>query len=298
MVNETSEHDEKAHEHTKHIAVTSEAPTQTPEQPAPVAEENEKIGKLKLALLYTLIGGLSAAALVAIVSILIGDFSSAAQKAIGTIMIFVTHSLFILGLVWADKQDHLGKNIVPTTIIGVAFANIVTMTLGTWDIIESSTAWRAVMFYALAIGVAFIVAGIFRLRVTNKSVLALMNSTAAIIGLWAIALVPWVFDVVDWFDPLYYRIIGALTILGTTTFLIGMILRAIAIAKSPALKAEAQAAARLNVPGGLLAYYIPIGVISIFIWMGGAGSFISSASSDSRYFDNQDNSYDYNYNYR
>jgi len=245
-------------------------------------EDNGKMSKLKLAFLYTLIGGLVASAIVAIASILIGEFTEASQKALGTVFVFVTHSLFILGLIWADTKNHIGRRIVPTTILGVSFANIVTSTLGTWEVIEGETAWRAFLFYTLLIGSAFIISGINRLIIAHRQTRILLQSTAGLIAGWSLALAPWVFDVVERFHPLYFRIISAIVILMTTTFLVAVIMRSIALAKSKSLRIKTDKSD--SAPGGLLAYYITIGVIASFVWFVGMFVYIADAVNDTQHY--------------
>ncbi len=259
----------------------------TESHPAKVTdpEEKEKVGKLKLALLYVLIGGLVASAIIAIAGILIGEFNSALQKAFGTIFVFVTHSLFILGLVWSDRHNRLGRSLIPTVLLGTALANIVTTTLGTWEIIEGETAWRFVLFYMLLIGSSFMITAIVRLNVADKLVTILTRATVGSLIAWTLLLAPWVFEVVARFNPLYFRIVAAFTILTTTLFLVTVILRSIAVARRPALRAKAKAANSHPISGGFLAYYITIGVIASFVWLGGLIAFISDGVRQDRYYD-------------
>lgn len=246
-------------------------------------EDNEKMSKLKLAFLYTLIGGLVASAIVAITAILIGEFNTASQKALGTVFIFVTHSLFILGLVWADTKNHIGRKIIPTTLLGVTFANIITSTLGSWEIITGETAWRAFLFYIVLVGSAFIISGIASLRVAHKPTTMLLQTTTGLIAAWTVTLAPWVFAIVERFHPLYFRILSALVILISTTFLVAVIMRSIALARTKSLRVKKDTTD--SVPGGLLAYYITIGVVASFIWFVGMFVFIADAVGDTQHYD-------------
>ncbi len=258
-----------------------------------------KLTTLKTAFLYTLIGGLAASAILAIVAILLGEFSTGIQKAFGTLFTFVTHSLFILGIVWADRKDRLGKDVIPTAILGTAFANIITSTLGTWEVITGETAWRAFMFYMLVIGIAFLVAAVGRLRIKNAPTDMTLNIALGSIVAWGISLVPWVFAVVDTFDPLYFRIVAALSILVGTLMIIALILRTIAKSRSKDIQAEVKrTAAHAHLPGGMLAYYITVGVLTSMIWFGGMIAFIADGVNTSRedtydLYDDYPSKYDY-----
>lgn len=259
----------------------------------PVAVDQGRMSKIKMAFLYTLIGGLAASAILAIVAILVGEFNSALQKALGTIFIFVTHSLFILALIWADKHNQLGRSVLPTTFLGVALANIITTTLGTWNIIEVETSWRAVLFYFLVIGSAFLVTATLKLRIAHKPTSILLNSSIGLVVAWTILLAPWVFEVVERFNPLYYRVAGALTILLTTVFLIGIIVRAIAVAHSAEVRAKAQQKVKVPITGGLLAIYITLGTITAFVWFGGIIGFIIDGVSDTSFYERPANTRTY-----
>lgn len=240
-----------------------------------VTQEPSRIGKLKLAFLYVLIGGLAASALVAIIALLIGSFNSEIQKSMLTIFIFFSHSLFILALLWADTDNEVGRRVLPTTIFTLTLANMITSTLSAWDIISVSTSWHFVSLYILIIGAAFVIAGIWKLRINHPATKILLQVTLGAITAMVIALVPWVLQVLTPLDPFYFRIIAALSILASTTFLIGIILRAIALARHPELNATKPVSA--PIPSGLMAIYVVVGTITAMAWSAGFASFIVSA---------------------
>src|SRR5690606_25838212 len=95
-----------------------------------------------------------------------------------------------------------------------------------------------------------------------------------LISATVIALIPWVLQVVDQFDPLYFRIVAALTILATAAFLIALIMRGIAVGHHPELKASSPV--KQPVPGGLLAIYITVGSIAALVWFIGFSGFLVS----------------------
>jgi hypothetical protein len=126
-------------------SLPTNGPSQTtPAQTAPGSKPiDPKIGKLKSAILYVLIGGLVISALISIVAILIGEFNSVITKALLTTFVFVTHSLIILALVSADRNNSIGKAVIPSTIFLAIIANMFTTTLGTWNVIDGDVTWRA-----------------------------------------------------------------------------------------------------------------------------------------------------------
>lgn len=255
-----------------------------------VPDSNSRLTKIKTAFLYVLIGGLAASALTSVIALLIGHFSSALLKALLTIFIFFTHGLFILAILWADRYNQVGKLLLPTAIIVLAFSNLITTTLGTWEIISVTTAWRALGFYFLVIGAVFMITGILKLIIAKQAAQIALFSTIGLIVATVAALGPWVLQVVSNFDPLYFRVIAALSILATAAFLIGLILRGIAIGHDPALKATAQAPQ--PIPGGMLAIYITVGTITAFVWLFGFFGFIvSGVQSATPHYDQPYNRY-------
>lgn len=243
-----------------------------------------RVGKIKLAFLYVLIGGLAASALLAIIALLLGSFSTEIQRALVTIFIFFSHSLFILAILWADKNNEVGRTLLPTALFTLALANMVTTTLSTWEIIGSDASWRALGVYFLILGAVFIILGILKLRIRHQATKIGTYISAGSAAAFAIALLPWVLQISSTFDPLYFRIVAALAIFASTSFLITLIIRGIAVshnAKLRNIKIRSQ-----SIPGGLLAIYITVGTITGFVWSAGSTGFLVSAieASDPGYY--------------
>ena len=256
---------------------TQQQTTHSPLPPTDTSNET-RLGKVKLGFLYVLIGGLVVSALISVTAILIGEFNSVIQKALLTTFSLVLHSCVALLIVLADKKDQLGKTLIPSTILATVIASTITTSLGIWDILGDNLAGRMVSIYALAIGTAFIVAGILRLRLAYKPVNILTEVSAFLMILLSISLVPWVL----FYESLasndfYYRLVSALAILTVTSVIITSILNRIAVAQKPMLSATAPKGN--GYPGGMLAVLIVFGCIIALFWLGGAGSFIYSAVS-------------------
>ncbi len=261
--------------------ISAEVKTETPTPEA----TPERLSRLKTAFMYVLIAGLAAAAITSVIALLVGQFTSGIGKSLLTIFIFFSHSLLILAILWADRYNQVGKLVLPTTIAVLVFLNMITTTLGTWELISAETAWRAFSMYFLVLGAAFIVVGMLRLRLQQQATQIAIYSSIGLIAVTVIALIPWVLNVVDNFDPVYFRIVAALSILATTALLIGIVVRAIAIGRDAALKLTAPA--KTPTPGGLLAIYITVGVIAAIVWCVGLTAFlydgIQSSYPESRY---------------
>jgi len=257
--------------------------TTVPVQPPVVKKHADpKLSKIKLAFLYVLIGGLVVSALISVIAILIGQFNEVVVKALLTTFIFVTHSLLILAFVLADRHNTLGRAIFPTTIFVAIVANMFTTTLGTWGVWDSDISWRAFLLYMLAIGSAFIATGALKLRVAaHRNTNIAVYGTVLFIALLTLALIPWVFaPEPSQLGSFYYRLIGAITILGATTLSLSVIFNRIAVSQKPELAKASHE--KKDIPGGLLAIYIVIGIAVAYVWLYGLIALISSAASVDR----------------
>ncbi len=246
-------------------------PKDTPSQVIK-AEESTRLGKIKLAFLYTLIGGLVISAIISVVAILIGEFNDVVQKALATTFVIVLHSLLVLAIVSADKYNQLGKSLLSTTILATVVASIVTSTLGIWHLWADDASWKAFFIYLLVIGSAFIAAGIWKLRTAHKPTLALVYTSAGLLGLFTVALIPWIVLDATALTDLYFRVVAALTILGATALVVTVIVRRIAIAQDHNLLQTRPKAERIS--GGMLAVLITVGTFVAFAWMFGFAAFV------------------------
>lgn len=263
------------------VSGNKQEPTLTTKVTNTTAYKSSRLGQLKIAFLYTLIIGVGLAALTSVIALLVGEFNAVIGKTLLTIFILFSHSLMLLAILWADTKNQLGKAIVSTTIFVTIFANLITTTLASWDIISTSAGWRWLGLYFLAIGGAYIVAALIRFRVEKQATQISTNVSIGFIVLTLLALSPWVLEVVPNLDPLYYRIVAALSILSSASFLIALILKGIENSKNPELKLKSK---QHNLPGGMLAIYITIGVITAIVWNVGLSALIDSGSdSNTRY---------------
>ena len=239
--------------------------------------EDSKVGKLKLAFLYILIGGLVISALISVVAILIGEFNTVVQKALLTTFIFVAHSLFALAIVLADKNDRIGKSLISTTILAAVILNMLTLTIGTWDLWSNDYSWKAFFIYMLAIGSSFLLAATLKLRLAHTATNIAVYTTFGLILFLTLLIVPWlVVPGADVLNGLYFRSIGATAILATTALSLSIIINRIAIGKNPELKKTRPT--NPPVATGILAIYITIGIIVACYWIYGLTTLVFDAA--------------------
>jgi hypothetical protein len=276
--------------------------THKPTHSAPTEKDSpSRLNRIKTAFLYILIIGLAAAALTSVIALLVGQFNSTIGKALLTIFIFFTHSLLILAVLWSDRYNQVGKLVLPTTIVVLVLANIVTSTLGTWEIISGEVAWRVTGLYFLVLGAAFIVSLLLRFRLAQQATQIALYTSIGFIVATLVALIPWVLDLFSKFDPLYFRIIAALSILAAASLIIGMIIRSIALSQNESLKLTAPQ--KHPITGGMLSIYITVGVITSIVWVVGFIWFVVGAvDANTPYERHQryqlDRKYNTDYDYR
>lgn len=235
---------------------------------------DDRFSKIKTAFLYVLIAALAAAAITSVIALLVGQFNAAISKSLLTIAVFFSHSLIILALLSLDKFNQIGKLLLPTALTALTFLSMLTITLGIWEIISAETTWRALGLYYFALGAVYIIIGQLRLRIANQATLVSIYTSIGFIVATIAVLTPWVLQIYTSFDPLYYRVVAALTILAATSYLIGIVMRGIAISKDKTLKLSAPE--RHPVSGGLFSIYIIAGVITGLVWFGGFTAFLIS----------------------
>jgi hypothetical protein len=246
----------------------------------PVVESKEaatKMSRVKLGFLYVLIGGLVVSALISVVAILIGNFNSVVVKALSTTLVLVIHSVLLLTIISADRDNRIGKAIVPTTILGAIIANIITSTLGIWGVWEADLSWRSFMVYILLIGSAFLVAGSLRLIIAHQATKVLVYVTVGLVLAMTLLLLPWIMLDTTSFGDLYFRLVGALAILTFTALIILFIIRRIALSANSSLKTSIPAAP--VTPNGMMAILVTVGTFVAIVWFYGMVIFIAQAAS-------------------
>ncbi|OYX53299.1 hypothetical protein B7Y92_03400 [Candidatus Saccharibacteria bacterium 32-50-13] len=236
---------------------------------------------LKTAFLYTLVGGLVVSALISVAAVLIGEMNEMIIKALATTFILVSHSLVILAFLAYDHANRIGEDLLPTVIVGSIFANIITATLGIWEIWDPLISYRAFGLYTLLIGVAFILTGLDKLRIADKLNRRLTQITTILLGLWTLLLIPWIFVEYDMLSSLYYRLVVALTILVATSFVLLLIFRWMARSTKAELRAPVAPKPELSTPS--LGLIFAIGLIVGFAWIVGISAFFISAAQVQSY---------------
>lgn len=239
-------------------------------------EQKSKYTKLKLAFLYVLIGGLVISALISVSAILIGEFNAVIQKALLTTFVLVTHSLLALAIVSADSRNILGKSIIATTIMAAVIANMFTTTFGIWQIWGDGASVNAFHLYMLAIGTAFVVAGVLKLHLAHQVTRILTNVSAGLVGFFSLLVVPWiVIDDTAALDAFYFRAIAAAGILTATALVVTAIVNRIAAGQHASLR---HAKPSEHIPGGMLAIYINVGVLVALFWLFGFANLVVDAT--------------------
>lgn len=238
-----------------------------------------KISNIKRAFLYVLVGGLVVSAIISISAILVGEFNSVISKSLLTTLVFMTHSLLVLGIILADKDNTVGRALVPTVILGSVIASMLTSSLGIWQVWDADYSWRAIMLYSLLIGAAFLYVWTRQARINHTITKIAVNTALVTIALLVVALSIWIIapESVIGESPYLYRAIGAISILGITSLAVAAIFNRVAVTQKPELAATAPAGEKYR--GSMLAIVITVGSIVAMFWFVGLFGLIASGVS-------------------
>lgn len=227
---------------------TEPSPQPSPEPAQPVApmtpvtqatEPSPHVSRLKSLFLKILIGCLLASAVVAVVAILAGGLGDIGGKALGTIFVVGLHALLALGFVNMDgtRDESGGLKVITNVVFGIIILSFITATLGIWDIIPGSIAWKMYICYGVLIVAVLhgeILARMLNHQTsTNNTIYANFATMAlVVIMLWIWILAP---DFVDATDPYFLRILAAAAVIDGTLTLTAIILDRLYLSKHPQL---------------------------------------------------------------
>jgi len=101
--------------------------------------------------IFTLIGSLIAAALVAVVTVLIGEFNEVTGRVFTTLFMAVFHSLISLAFIWDDSRRNTFNKLAffVNTVFLLIVMSFVTSLFGIWKIAPAETIWHLYQTYFL-----------------------------------------------------------------------------------------------------------------------------------------------------
>ena len=193
--------------------------------------------KLKRVLLYILIGSLIVSSLVAVVAILIGQFNEITTKIFLTLFTVIIHSLVSLLFIWDDERQKTFNRL--SFFINVIFFLIVisfiTNVFGIWSIIAGSTFWNLYKMYFI-IAFASLHVNILAKASHNEKYTDMVIYANYFFAFVVVAMLQPIIFINDSFQVLggmYYRILGASSLIDGTLSILTIIFYKLYINKHP-----------------------------------------------------------------
>lgn len=186
-------------------------------------------------ILYVLIGGLIASALISIVAVLAGQFGDTAWRAFATTLIIVVHSLIGLAFLSVKRSRTLSAAIIMDTLFGILIASMITAVLGIWNILASRWVGDLYTTYLFALIALLLISGLLSThRQQDKTVNAISWSASGTIVVAFVSLLPWIFaENVSALPEFYFRVVAALVILAATMTILTAIFDRLFIVEHP-----------------------------------------------------------------
>lgn len=190
-----------------------------------------KMSQFKKYYLYTLIGSLIAAAVVAIVTILIGTFNNLTARVLGTLALVVAHSLVSMTVVKDEKSKINSLAFFSETLFLLIVSSLIVSLLATWGILSPGVTYK---IYAI-----FFVFGfcslhsntIFLIRNKDRLISKLVYINQYFIGTATLMALPAI--LIENMNGIYYRIFGSIAVVDVTLTVVATILYKLYLQKHP-----------------------------------------------------------------
>lgn len=255
---------------------------------------------IRLYFLGLVIAGAAAMGLTSVVALLVGGFNDYIGKVFLTILILIAHAVIALSLVAAARAEYIKRSILAVTLLAVTVADIVSSTLGLWNLIPTNLAWHILGFYFVVLGGAYIATWLSRALIGVRQSDTLFSTAVAVTVVFVGALAPWVLTEHPTLPSIYYRAVLAVLIVIVTLFVIGTILRQIYLSHGRGSK---QPSVFKGMSPLLIVIYSVVGGLTVFVWLAGITGFSFDAlgytgthttQSSPYYNDNRDDDDYYN----
>ena len=196
--------------------------------------------KLKTFFLYTFIGALIVAALVAVITVLIGQFNEVTWRVFFTLFIVIAHALVCLAFIWDDTRrntfDRLAFFI--NTVFLILILSFVTCVFATWQIISTETFFHLYTTY-FYIAFASLHGDILSKALGKEKYMdAIVYANYVCMAIVVLMLQPIIYtqDAITVLGGLYFRSLAAVSIVDGTLSILTIIFYKLFMHKHPELE--------------------------------------------------------------
>lgn len=187
--------------------------------------------------IYTLIFSLIICALVAVVSVLMGDFTDTLWRVLFTLLVFVVHSLIALFFIWDnEKQGTFGNfSFFINTIFLLIILSFLTSIFGVWDlfgvelVLDFYRFYLIVAFASLHANILFKALG----KETYIDVTIFLNYFFMAFVVFMLGIIIFITNSTSVLPDLFFRGLGALSILDGTLSILVLIFYKLYLSKYP-----------------------------------------------------------------
>ena len=222
--------------------------------------------------IWTSIGSLVVAALVAVATVLMGQFNEITARVFLTLFMVVVHSLVSLAFIWDDSQRDTFNKLAffINTVFVLIVLSFITSIFGVWKIISSDNIWHFYQTFFL-IGFAALHANILsKASKKEKYIDAVINANYIFIISVVCIFIPIIFttDALNVLGEMYFRFLAALGIIDGTLSILTIIFYKLYMHKHPEIKVSDYQDG-ITIWVWILVIYLLFQVVGPFIWLSG-----------------------------
>ncbi len=208
-----------------------------------------KFAELKKFFIWSFIGSLIVAALVAVITVLVGKYTEVTERVFATLFMVVAHSLVSLTFIWSDNKRNTFEKLTffINTLFLLIVASFITSLFGIWKLISGETMWHLYTTFFL-IGFAVLHIDILsKARGKEKYMDIIIEVNYLFIAMVALLLQPLIYlkNPMLTLGEVYYRGVAAAAIIDGTLSILTIIFYRLYLHKHP----EAAPIFQENVPG-------------------------------------------------
>jgi succinate dehydrogenase hydrophobic anchor subunit len=229
--------------------------------------------ELKKFLIFSFIGSLIVAALVAVVTVLFGQFNEVTGRVFFTLFMVVLHSLVSLAFIWDDSRRNTFDKLAffINTVFILIVLSFVTSLFGIWKIVSMETIWHTYQTYFL-IGFASLHADILsKASRKEKYMDAIIYANYIFIVAVVLIFIPIIFitDAPRVLGEMYFRILAAVGIIDGTLSVLTIIFYKLYMHKHPEIENPSQKRG-LSIWILILIIYLLFQVLGPVFWVFGS----------------------------
>jgi len=196
--------------------------------------------ELKKFFIFSFIGSLIIAALVAVITVLIGEFNEVTTRVFATLFMVVGHSLISLAFIWDDSRRNTFNKLVffVNTVFLLIIMSFITSLFGIWKIVPGETIWDLYQTYFL-IGFASLHADILSKALYKEKYMdMIIYANYLFIFIVVLMFLPIIYitDSTRVLGEMYFRILAATGIIDGTLSILTIIFYKLYMHKHPEIE--------------------------------------------------------------